>query len=65
VRTRSSELDPDSPPSGPFVYNSVAKLLEGLGHSMAQHGQLPHDVVRAASEIARHIRTYRGDAASD
>jgi hypothetical protein len=63
LRARSAELDPDSPLSAPFVYNSVAKLLEALEHHMTARlprSPLPHDVVQAAMDIARHVRTYRG-----
>jgi hypothetical protein len=47
-----------APLPGEFVQFGLARLLDTLAVAMREPRGLPHDVVSAAEELARHIHTY-------
>ena len=47
-----------APLPGEFVQFGLARLLDALATAMREPHGLPHDVVSAAEELARHIHTY-------
>jgi hypothetical protein len=59
LRAAAAQPDDHVPVSREFVFNAVAKLLEAMGEAIGHGTPLPHDLVEAGSEIARHVRRYR------
>jgi hypothetical protein len=59
---RAAAAEPGRVPvSREFAFNAVAKLLETIGQAIDRGTPLPHELVDAGSEIARHIRRYGPD----
>jgi hypothetical protein len=56
LRVAAAQPDDSVPVSREFLYNAVAKLLEAMGEAIRHGTPLPHGLVEAGSEIARHVR---------
>jgi hypothetical protein len=54
-----------APLPGEFVQFGLARLLDALAAAMRGPHGLPHDVVSAAEELSRHVRTYVRTGGSD
>jgi hypothetical protein len=54
-----------APLPGEFVMFGVARLLDALAAAMRGERGLPHDVVSAGEDLARHVLTYLVPGESD
>jgi hypothetical protein len=54
-----------APLPGEFVMFGVARLLDALAAAMRGERGLPHDVVSAGEDLARHVLTYLRPGESD
>ena len=55
LRAGSAEEVFGSRQPGEYVMEAAARLLDALGHRMREGGDVGHEIVSAASEIAEHI----------
>ncbi len=58
LRAAAAQTEDQVPVPREFALNAIAKLLDTIGRAIDRPTPLPHELVEAGNEIARHVRRY-------